>query len=341
MREELLSQISSSAEAVRASRSGSLATFGLRPSVSVVIPMFNSEKYIASAVESVQAQTTKPKEIVVVNDGSADDSRVIVEKLALSDSSIKLINCQNSGVSVARNIGIDRSTSDFIIFLDSDDLMEPRCVEVCTDAISKTGADIVLFDTIPFVDSESEQDKEVLKSTSNKARYYKQKVDPICLSGPDLLTYLIANHSFRVSACLYAWRRETSLNFGVEFLPGVIMEDNLFTPQLLISSKLALYTGEFLHRRRVRPDSISYRRGFKSTASLIIILLELDGWSSRNDFQSGVRPERLAVMRLASETLRTLETLEVDEHRAVLADAGFDSIGDLRLHLKRLCEDPD
>jgi glycosyltransferase involved in cell wall biosynthesis len=315
---------------------GSKCEFETSQSISVVIPMFNSEKYIASAIESVQVQTVRPKEIIVVNDGSTDNSQSIVETLMLSDSTISLITCQNSGLSVARNMGIDVSTSDYVIFLDSDDLLEPRCVEFCTDAIAKTGADIVLFDTAPFVDTEFARNKEVLRHKNRKARYYSRAIDPISLSGVHMLTYLLARDAYLVSACLYAWRRETSSSMGIRFLPSVMMEDNLFTPQLLISSKLAFYGGEILHRRRVRPDSISYRRGVKSTVSQIIILRELDGWSSRNNFPAGVWPERLAVMRLASETLKAFKTLSGEDQRAVLADLGFDSLGSVEGYLKKL-----
>lgn len=94
--------------------------------VSVIIPTFNYGEYIADAVRSTLSQTVAPKEILVVDDGSTDDIRSIVEPI---DRAVRYIHQENAGVSAARNRGAKESTGDILIFLDSDDTLEPTFIE--------------------------------------------------------------------------------------------------------------------------------------------------------------------------------------------------------------------
>lgn len=89
--------------------------------LSVIIPVYNQEKYIAQAIDSVLGQPMKEIEIVLVNDGSIDSSFEICERYAKEHSNIQLINQDNQGVSVARNVGINSATGEYIQFLDADD----------------------------------------------------------------------------------------------------------------------------------------------------------------------------------------------------------------------------
>ncbi|MFM5622905.1 glycosyltransferase family 2 protein [Aeromonas veronii] len=92
--------------------------------ISVVIPLFNKEKFIVQAVNSVLSQKLKPKELIVVNDGSTDKSLELINEVIsdiLTDVSIRVFDIKNSGVSVARNMGVKKSNSEYIAFLDADD----------------------------------------------------------------------------------------------------------------------------------------------------------------------------------------------------------------------------
>lgn len=96
------------------------------PLVSVVIPSYNKEKYLAEAIDSALAQTYKPIEVIVVDDGSTDGSIAIAETYG---DRIRLIKIENSGVSSARNAGIMASHAEFIALVDADDLLDPDCIE--------------------------------------------------------------------------------------------------------------------------------------------------------------------------------------------------------------------
>lgn len=96
----------------------------MQPKISVIIPAFNAEKTIEKCVYSVQKQIYSVLEIIVVNDGSTDNTERVVERLAKNDNRIKLYTINNRGVSHARNYGIDRATGKYITFIDSDDYID-------------------------------------------------------------------------------------------------------------------------------------------------------------------------------------------------------------------------
>lgn len=92
--------------------------------VSVIVPIYNAEKYISECIESITCQTYKNLEIILINDGSLDNSIKICKQYAKNDDRIKLIDVENHGVSYARNKGIEEATGEYIIFIDSDDIIK-------------------------------------------------------------------------------------------------------------------------------------------------------------------------------------------------------------------------
>jgi glycosyltransferase involved in cell wall biosynthesis len=93
-----------------------------KPFISVIIPVYNCEKYIAGSIYSILNQPCKDLEVVVVNDGSTDNTDKIVQKIADIDNRVKYYKKQNSGVSDTRNLAIEKSSGDYIAFLDADDI---------------------------------------------------------------------------------------------------------------------------------------------------------------------------------------------------------------------------
>lgn len=116
--------------------------------VSIIVPLYNSEKTIEKCINSITKQTYKNIEIIIVNDGSTDDSQKIIEQLEKKDIRIKTLNQQNSGVSVARNNGITNSTGDYIMFIDSDDWIDDNCVEKLVKTINEKKVDAVRYNYI-------------------------------------------------------------------------------------------------------------------------------------------------------------------------------------------------
>lgn len=126
--------------------------------VSVIIPVYNVEKYLTKCLESVVGQTYSELEIICVNDGSPDNSEAILRDFAGRDKRIRIITQQNTGLSGARNTGIREATGDYIVFLDSDDWMDTDTVAAAVENAEENGVDCVLWGYVrEFADKSAEK----------------------------------------------------------------------------------------------------------------------------------------------------------------------------------------
>lgn len=126
--------------------------------VSVVIPVYNTEKYLKRCIDSVISQSYNNLEILIVDDGSTDGSSSICDSIAESDSRVKVIHQINGGLSAARNAGINSSTGDYICFLDSDDYYCPDIIKQAVNE-AENGCDCVIWGYIAKFDDNSADDK--------------------------------------------------------------------------------------------------------------------------------------------------------------------------------------
>lgn len=113
--------------------------------ISIIVPVYNSERYIERCIRSVCTQTYEQWELIVVNDGSTDGSEDIIDFFARGDSRIRYYNKSNGGVSSARNLGIECAQGEFLLFLDSDDWLSCDTCEVLMKVVSENNADCVVF----------------------------------------------------------------------------------------------------------------------------------------------------------------------------------------------------
>lgn len=118
------------------------------PLVSIVIPVYNVERYLRRCLDSVMMQTYTNIEIICINDGSPDGSGIILREYAAKDKRIKLIEIENQGLSGARNIGIANSEGDYMMFLDSDDWIDNNTVEEAMSGFLEHNTDIVLWNYV-------------------------------------------------------------------------------------------------------------------------------------------------------------------------------------------------
>lgn len=115
------------------------------PLVTVVVPVYNVEKYLDRCVESIVNQTYKKLEIILVDDGSPDKCPQMCDEWAKKDSRIKVIHKKNAGAGMARNTGIEEASGRYLLFVDSDDYIDLKTVEKCMFSLEKTQADVVMF----------------------------------------------------------------------------------------------------------------------------------------------------------------------------------------------------
>ncbi len=128
------------------------------PEISIIVPVYNSEKYIEKCLKSILSQTFFNIEIIVINDGSTDNTYQVCSKVANSDSRIKLIDRSNSGVSASRNYGLRIAKGKYIMFCDSDDYVDPKWCELMWNKITKHNNSYVVCGSITYnLDTENKQ----------------------------------------------------------------------------------------------------------------------------------------------------------------------------------------
>lgn len=137
-----------------------------KPKITIVVPVYNTGKYLEKCMQSLISQTMEELEIICVNDGSTDNSLALLEHYQDSDSRVRVINQKNQGLSEARNTGIRAATAEYLMFLDSDDWIDPETCDSAFAAARDYGADIVIWSYVrefanlslpqPVIDQESD-----------------------------------------------------------------------------------------------------------------------------------------------------------------------------------------
>ncbi len=189
---------------------------------SFIVPVYNVEKYLEKCLDSLLAQTCKDFEIIVVNDGSPDNSQSIID--AYSEKYPDIIKGyikENGGLSDARNFGVERASGDYIAFVDSDDYVAADMLEKLKELIGEDKPDVVGFD---FVDVD--ENGEVLNITT--------KPEIRNLSGEDAIIALMEHKQMFETAWGYVYLREYWLKMGFAYMKGIYHEDYALTPNVIL-----------------------------------------------------------------------------------------------------------
>ena len=117
------------------------------PKISIIVPVYNVERYLRQCIDSILAQTYKDFELLLIDDGSPDNSGTICDEYAKKDPRIRVFHKPNGGVSTARNLGIDNARGEYISFIDADDYVEPNFLEEMLNAMNRYNADLVCCGT--------------------------------------------------------------------------------------------------------------------------------------------------------------------------------------------------
>ena len=191
-----------------------------KPLVSIIIPVYNVEKYLDKCLDSVVNQTYTNLEIILVDDGSPDRCPAICDEWKSRDSRIKVIHQPNGGLSRARNAGLKIATGEFIGFVDSDDWIEPDMYETLLSTMLETGADIVVCN---FYCEEVNSDAFIQKPKSPVIeRYTAEEALKLLISEKTFIHPVVWNKLFR-----------KHLLTNLLFPEDKIYEDNLWTPQAI------------------------------------------------------------------------------------------------------------
>ncbi len=139
-----------------------------KPKVSIIVPVYNVEEYLVKCLDSLVSQTLKEIEIICINDGSTDNSLEILNTFAQKDSRIIIINKQNEGVSAARNIGLDISNGEYIMFVDSDDYLEIQTCQTVYEKIKNENSDLLIFNYFSVTQNTKKISAELDNILTNK-----------------------------------------------------------------------------------------------------------------------------------------------------------------------------
>lgn len=222
----------------------------ISPKVSVIIPVYNTEAYIDEAIRSVLAQTLTDWELILVNDGSTDNSLSILRAYAQSDARIVLIDQANAGLSATRNQAVARATGDYIYFLDSDDKIEVDTLDKCFANCVAHDLDFVFFDASTIAD-------DPLYEQTHTQQYVRKHTVPYVIGeGVVTLKALLNRNEYLVSACLVFTKRNYILKHNLSFKEGLIHEDELYTTQLFLLAQRVMYIPSQFFIRRLRANSI-------------------------------------------------------------------------------------
>lgn len=210
------------------------------PYISVIIPVYNCEKYLMDAVNSVRRQPVKDMEIILVDDGSTDPSGEICLRLADEDKNIKVFSQTNKGASAARNTGLDHASGEYVMFLDADDIYVDNAVDQEILNECRKGYDVIMCSS--------------LTANVDRDRY---GVDMRVGEGafPGGQAYPISGH---FASCLY--RREMLEEGHVRFDEGIhLNEDETFKMKAMYAAVRIRTKSKFLYVYGITPGSVRYR----------------------------------------------------------------------------------
>lgn len=209
--------------------------------ISVIIPVYNVEKYLSACIESIINQTYQDLEIILIDDGSTDASGKIMDGYNLIESRIKVIHQNNAGVAVARNTGLQNVTGNFISFIDADDVIAPTFYEKMLKSLIENEADIVECDFIRFANF-----NELVEHP-----YFGEPVEKIFDTEKAL--ELLIKEEIKQMPCNKLFTAK--VNNGITFPPGKKHEDDFWAFQIIGNAKKVVQHDEVLYFYRTHVES--------------------------------------------------------------------------------------
>lgn len=239
------------------------------PKISVIIPVYNTEKYLSECLDSVLKQTFTDIEVICVNDGSSDNSAKILEQYAARDKRIRIVmNQQNYGLSYTRNTGINLANGEYICFIDSDDIIDSNFLEVLLQQIQDYNADISMAHLKIFDENKVFESKQKNLVTNNlNKKIHNMPLGSVC------------DKLFKTKLI-----RENQIYFPV----GRYFEDNIFLICALFYSDKIAITNTTCYYYRINNNGICRNINIteKKDIDALYIINELINFAKTNNFSS-------------------------------------------------------
>lgn len=214
--------------------------------VSIIVPVYNVEKYLKECVDSIINQTYSELEVILIDDGSSDESGIICDEYAKKDARVRVIHQKNQGLSEARNTGMRNAKGYYIYFCDSDDYLDREAIEVLTFTAEKTEVDCLFFNAEAFSDEGIQ-----IRSGSYK-RKHNYEIQNGMTAGFKQLLY----DEYMPCIPLHFYKKGFLDAFSLTFKPGIYSEDELFSFYVYLNAEKVGYVDNAFYFRRMRQGSI-------------------------------------------------------------------------------------
>ena len=212
--------------------------------ISVIVPVYNVQAYLAECVQSILNQTYSDFELLLIDDGSTDRSGAIAEELAVNDSRIQVFHKENGGLSDARNYGIGRAQGEYLTFIDSDDYIAPEYLETLVELVVRYHADASCVSGV--------------ETSERTAKSYSENKIVGKYTGIEAITNSLPRHNIAISAWGKLFHR--SLFDEICFPKGELYEDLLTLPYVFEKCNTVAFTTEKMYFYYQRPGSITNSR---------------------------------------------------------------------------------
>lgn len=231
--------------------------------ISVIVPVFNEEEYVAQCLDSVINQSFKDIEIICVDDGSSDGSLDILRDYEEKDYRIRIITQENQGLSASRNVALDQSTGDYVFFIDSDDYLELTALEELYRISVFENVDFTISKLLNF----EEKTGDIITTPYYEMTSLKKAVGNKIFNYDDVKDILF-------EMCVTAPGKLFKRSFieGFEFEEGLLFEDNLFFIKCMLNANRVCFYDKYLYNRRLHSSSIT--KSYCNQFSDVIIIYD-------------------------------------------------------------------
>lgn len=259
--------------------------------VSIIIPVYNVEKYLQECLDSVLEQTFSDFEVICVNDASTDSSLKILNEYVSKDRRIKVIlNSRKRGLSYVRNVGLDHAKGNYVLFLDSDDLLLKNALEKAFYTAEKMGIEVLSFSSKTIYEVPVTDENEYNGIRSHK--YWG------VMNGPECYLKQVENGEYKCTVWQYLYRRDFLRKYDLKFVEGMYHEDILYSFLIYMYATKMVIINDILHHYRVRENSIKTNGNAKrSTISLFQGYLKCLEYS-KNIFREEIEKGRVVEIYL-------------------------------------------
>lgn len=320
----------------------------MKPKVSVIIPVYNVERYLGACLDSILGQTLREVEVLCVDDGSTDGSAKILADFAARDTRVRVFSAPHAGAFRAREVGVRAARGEYIYFMDADDLLKPEAFAELCGLCDREKLDQIVFASDVFC--EDDVSANLRRWAGRMVRYYTVK--PFCcgrvMTGMDLLRTLFDGDCFHVSPPLRLIRAETIQERDYPFPKATSRADNYFTVLSLYYAGRAMAVPSRYYLRRVRNGSITTEAGssVRHCANLLDVLLSLrrfapfrDEWLDPRSVLSRFCTQLMVAVQGKSKACAPTELNQLictalaeasDEERAFMLQLGLAAIQELK-----------